>query len=326
MSQLRWGILSTGWIAETQTADLQIAGLKVQAVGSRTIEAANEFADRFNIPNRHASYQDLVEDTEVDIIYIGTPHPWHFENAMQAIEAGKHVLLEKPFTINAGQAQKIADAAKANNVFVMEAMWTRFLPMMVRVNEIVQSGLLGTTRVILADHNQYIPRERAARLHEPELGGGALLDLGIYPISFASRFMGTPSAITAKATLTDLKVDELTAIIFEYPDGSQASMHTGFMAQGPNTASLIGTKGRINIDSVWYNQTSFTVYDNFDNVIERYEDKIDGRGMQYQALEVERCIQAGQLESSIMPLGETIEIMKMMDEIRTQIGVKYAGE
>ncbi len=318
-----WGIIGTGGIAALQTRDLITAGLSVAAVGSRTAKAAEEFGDRFEIARRHGSYEALAADPAVDIVYVATPHPMHADNALVAIEAGKHVLVEKPFALDAVQARRVAQAARAKGVFVMEAMWTRFLPSMVRVMECIGSGAIGTPRVLLADHNQFIPRSRAVRLHEPALGGGALLDLGIYPLSFASRIFGTPATITARGTLTDLGVDELTSIILEYESGAHASLNTGFLTPGPNVASIVGTEGRIDIDAVWYTHTSFTRYDRSGAAVERYREPIEGRGMQYQAYEVERCIGEGVPESPTMPLDESIEIMETMDEIRRQIGVEY---
>lgn len=321
-----WGILATGGIAEKQTADLQRAGMLVAAVGSRGTERARAFAERFSIPHAHGSYDDLVTDPTVDIVYVATPHPGHVDAALAAIAAGKHVLVEKPFTLNAAEAERVVHAAGQRGVAVMEAMWTRFLPSMRRVMEIIESGAIGAPRVLLADHNQYIPRSRAERLHDPELGGGALLDLGIYPVSFASSIFGKPARVTARATLTDLGVDELTAIICEYAGGAQASLHTGFLTAGPNVASVVGEGGRVDIDAVWYNQTSFTHYDRGGTVVERYEDTVEGRGMQFQALELERVVRSGTRESPTMPLGETLEIMRTMDEIRAQIAVTYPQE
>jgi predicted dehydrogenase len=297
----------------------------VVAVGSRKQTTADDFGKRFNIPHRHGSYESLVQDPEVDIVYVATPHPMHLENALAAIAAGKHVLVEKAFTIDAADALLIVDAAQAAGVFVMEAMWTRFLPSMVRVMELVRSGAIGTPRVLLADHNQYIPYDRAPRLHELHLGGGALLDLGIYPISFASSLFGTPTTITARGTLTDLGADVITSGIFEYPDGAQTVFQAGFLAPGPNMATIVGSEGYIVLDGVWYTQTSFTLYDRDKQVKERYAETIDGRGMQYQALEVERCIREGLSESPVMPLGETVAIMETMDAIRGQIGLVYPG-
>ncbi|MCA1754490.1 MAG: Gfo/Idh/MocA family oxidoreductase, partial [Spirochaeta sp.] len=296
---------------------------KVVAVGSRKQAGADAFAERFGIPNRHGSYEALVADPEVDIVYVATPHSFHAANAHIAIEAGKHLLIEKAFTITAEQAKGLAAAAHEKGLFVMEAMWTRFLPSMTRIMELIHEGALGTPRVLLADHNQYIPRSKAVRLHDPALGGGALLDLGVYPISFASCIFGRPKAVTARATLTDEGVDELTAVILEYESGAQASLHCGFLAAGPNTASVIGSEGRIEIRAVWYNQTGFTLYDQAGAVVEQYSQEIEGRGMQFQAREVERCIHEGIAESSIMPLSESIEIMETMDEIRRQVGVVY---
>jgi predicted dehydrogenase len=280
---------------------------------------------RYNIPHRHGSYDSLVQDPEVDIVYVATPHPMHLENALAAIATGKHVLVEKAFTIDAISARRIVESAHAAGVFVMEAMWTRFLPSMVRVMELVRSGAIGTPRVLLADHNQYIPYDRAPRLHELHLGGGALMDLGIYPISFANSLFGTPDSITARGTLTDLGADVITSGIFGYENGAQAVFQAGFLAPGPNVATIVGSDGYIVLDSVWYNQTGFTVYNRDRQLVERYAETIDGRGMQYQALEVERCIRHGLLESPVMPLHETVSIMETMDAIRSQIGLVYPG-
>ncbi len=324
--KIGWGIIGTGGIAALQVQDLLTTGLHVAAVGSRTKKKSEKFATTFSIPNHHGSYQKLVSDPSVDVVYVATPPPMHAANALMAIEAGKHVLVEKPFTINAGEAREIMNAAAEKGVFVMEAMWTRFLPMMIAVMKRIDAGKIGTPRVLLADHNQYIPRSKAVRLHDPELGGGALLDLGIYPLSFASALFGTPKEITARAVLTEQGVDEMTAMICEYESGAQASLHTGFLTPGPNVASVVGTSGRIDIDTVWYNQTTFTRYDRSGRVEERYTDSIKGRGMQYQALEVERCIAKGLKESPTMPLSESVSIMETMDEIRRQIGVVYPSE
>lgn len=320
---LGWGIIGTGGIAAMQTKDLRLAGLRVAAVGSRNAETAEAFGGKFGISNRHGSYEALVSDPSVDIVYVATPHPMHCENALLAIEAGKHVLVEKAFTMNADEARQIAEAATKRNCFVMEAMWTRFLPTMDRVMELIRTGAIGEPRVLLADHNQYIPHEKAPRVHEPELGGGSVLDLGIYPYSFASRIFGRPKAIAAHGTLSKLGLDELTSTVFEYESGAQAVSQIGFLTPGPNQASVIGHEGRIDIDRVWYTQTSFTHYDQGGNVVERYDEKIEGRGMQYQAREVERCVREGISESPVMPLSETIELMETMDEILRQIGVTY---
>ena len=324
MSKLRWGFLSAGGIATSVADDFRIAGINIQAVGARDLAKANKFADKFNIPNRHQGYEALVNDPEVDVVYVSTPHPWHHQHALLALNAGKHVLLEKPFTINAREALEIKELAAAKKLFVLEAMWTRFLPSMDAIFEVIDSGILGEIKLVTADHSQFLPH--VPRLWEPELGGGALLDLGIYPVSFAVRVLGLPQKMTAKATLTGDKVDETTSIIFEYESGAQATLTTCMSAAGPVTAVVTGTFGRIEIDKSFYNQTSFKVYNQGGEVIQSYHHKIDGIGRQYQGLHLEKCVAAGLIESPIMSATESVEIMKVMDALRAQIGVKYPTE
>lgn len=326
MNKLQWGLLGAGGIARQFARDCLQAGISIEAIGSRTDDKAKSFAAELGLSRAHGSYESLVQDSELDIIYVATPHPMHVDKALLAIEAGKHVLVEKPFTINAAQVRAIRDAARANGVFAMEAMWTRFLPSMQRIREIVAAGQIGQVRTLEATHQQYLPYERAPRLHEPELGGGALLDLGIYPVSFFHDILGAPDKIAASATLTDLGVDEIVATTFDYESGAKALSLSGFMAAGPNTATVVGSDGRIEIDRVWYNQTSFSVFDRMGNLTMRYDDKIESRGMHFQALEVEDCVRSGRLQSDVMSLDESIEIMEVLDEVRRQVGVRYPGE
>ena len=250
----------------------------------------------------------------------------HARDALLAIEAGKHVLLEKPFTLTQADAKKIAEAAARKNVFVMEAMWTRFLPTMVEIFKAINAGELGEIQSVIADHTQYLPPERVERLWSPELGGGALLDLGIYPVSFATRIFGIPDKAIGSGNLTDTHLDKVSALIFEYKSGARALLHTSMVTAGPVTASIMGTKGHIEIDTPFYEQTTFTHYDSMNKVVRRYEDKIQGRGMQYQAIHVEECINKGLLESPIMSLKETVAIMGVMDDLRKQIGIKFSTE
>ncbi len=323
---LRWGFLGAGGIAETIATDFQLAGLKIQAVGTREIANAHRFADTFKIPNRHHGYAALVADPEVDAIYVSTPQTMHMRDALLAIEAGKHLLLEKPFTINAKQAIAIQEAAERKGVFVMEAMWTRFLPSMVAVFDVIKAGTIGVPQYVHADHSQFLPPTRAPRLWDPALGGGALLDLGIYPISFAVRVLGLPAKVVARGVLTPLKLDEMTSMIFEYDNRTQAVLQTSMTVGGTITASVVGTLGRIELAGSFYEQTSFNVYDNTRALVKRYEEKVPGRGMQYQAIHMEECIAAGLSQSPIMSLSESVAIMKVMDDIRSQTGVVYPGE
>ena len=323
---LRWGILGTGWIAHLQATDLNAAGFTIAAVGSRSQTGADAFAAEFGIPAAHGSYEDLVGDANVDIIYVATPHPFHAENAMLALRAGKHVLIEKAFTLNAPDARRVVDFAAEAGLVVLEAMWTRFLPHMARIREIIAAGTLGDVRSLIADHNQDLPKDSQHRVNNPALGGGALLDLGIYPVSFAFDIFGAPTSVLASAAKTSTGVDRHTAIILNYADGQQSVIQVGLDTLGPNTAVIIGTRGRIEIDSVWYTATGFTVFDAENVVLERFDEQVLSRGMQYQAWEIERLVRAGLTSGELLPPNQSVQIMQTLDEIRKQIGVKYPGE
>ena len=271
--QLRWGILGTGFIAGLQTQDLIENGFTVQAVGSRTLESGRRFAEKFAIPTAHDSYEALVADPDVDIVYIATPHPFHHANALLALKAGKHVLVEKSFTINAREAQELVALAESRGPVALEAMWSRFLPHMIRLREVIQEGTLGEVRKVVASHNQNLPKDPAHRLNDPALGGGALLDLGVYPVSFAFDILGAPERIRASAAMTATGVDRQTAAIFEYPDGQQAILDCALDTASNNRASIIGTEGWIDIEPTWYNPTPFTRFDSQGNVLERFNQR-----------------------------------------------------
>jgi predicted dehydrogenase len=324
--QIRWGILGTGFIAGLQTQDLNENGFTVQAVGSRSLASSTAFSDKFGIPTTHDSYEALVADPEVDVVYIATPHPFHHANALLALKAGKHVLVEKAFTINAREAQEIVALAESKGLVALEAMWSRFLPHMVRLREIIRDGTLGEVRKIIASHNQNLPKDPAHRLNDPALGGGALLDLGVYPVSFAVDLLGTPDTIRASASMTATGVDRQTAAIFEYANGQQAILDCELDAAGPNRAVVIGTEGWIDIQATWYNPTPFTVFDAHGNVLERFDQPVNSRGMQFQAAEMERLIRAGATAGTILPPSESVAVMAAMDEIRRQIGLSYDAD
>ncbi|MDO9395858.1 MAG: Gfo/Idh/MocA family oxidoreductase [Herbiconiux sp.] len=323
---IRWGILGTGGIAAQFTTDLLAEGLTVAAVGSRSAESAQAFASRFGLPAAHGSYAELVADPQVDVVYVASPHPFHAEHALLALEAGKHVLVEKPFALNAEQAEQIAAAARQRGLIALEAMWTRFLPHMVRLREIIAAGTLGDVRTVLADHDQRLPSDPAHRINDPALGGGALLDLAIYPVSFAVDVLGLPSRVIAHATMSSTGVDRQTALIFEHEGGRQSVSHSAIDTAGPVTATVIGTEARVEIDGSWYGATTFSVIDPQKQVIERYDRPVLSRGMQYQALELERMLRAGEVESPLLPLSESVAIMRVLDEVRSQIGLRYPGE
>ena len=324
---LRWGILATGGIAHQFAGDLVKNGFTVQAVGSRSQAFADAFAAEFGIPSAHPSYEALVADPDVDIIYVSTPHPFHAANAALALNAGKHVLVEKPITVNAAEARALAALAESKNLLLLEAMWTRFLPHMARIRELIAADALGEVRSLIADHTQDLPDDPGHRINALALGGGALLDLGIYPISFASALFGPPETILASATFKGTGVDAQVATIFRYAGGQIASLLSASDTKGPNTASILGTAGRIDIDEVWYSPTSFRLYNSANEVVEAYETPaFVGRGMQFQAAEAERLVAAGLTTSPLLTITESVQIMETLDAIRAQIGLVYPGE
>ena len=326
MTGLRWGILATGGIAGAFASDLRTAGLDLVAVGSRSQESADAFAARFDIPRAHPSYESLVADPDVDIIYVSTPHPMHHDNARLALEAGKHVLVEKAFTVNRAEAEDLQRLAAERGLLAMEAMWTRYLPHMVRIREIIADGTLGEIRAVNADHTQLLPSDPAHRINALELGGGALLDLGIYPISFVWDILGAPTSIQAAATLIETGADAEVATVMVHEGGAISTTLSSSRAAGATSASIAGADARIEIDRTWYAPTTFRVIRPDGTVIEEYTSEVDGRGMQYQAFAAERLVAAGLIEGDILPIAETVAIMGTLDEIRAQIGVRYPGE
>ncbi|HWI30316.1 MAG TPA: Gfo/Idh/MocA family oxidoreductase [Microbacterium sp.] len=322
---LRWGILATGGIAHAFARDLRASGLDLIAVGSRSQASADAFAAEFDIPRAYGSYEQLVADPDVDIVYVSTPHPAHVDNATLALESGTHVLVEKPFTLNAAEAAGIRDLAAAKGLLAMEAMWTRYLPHMVRIREIIASGVLGDVRGVMADHTQKISDDPRHRLNAIELGGGALLDLGIYPVSFTWDVLGAPATVQASARFTETGVDAEVATVFTYPGGQIATTFSSSVAAGPNTATVLGTEARIDIDGVWYSPTSFRVVAPDGAVLESYASDVASRGMQYQAFAAERLVAEGDHGGDILPIDQTVAIMGTLDEIRRQIGLVYPG-
>lgn len=321
--QLAWGILGTGWIAGLQTSDLIEHGHNVVAVGSRTPESAAKFAAEYGIPASHGSYKELVADPNVDAIYVASPHPFHEEHALLALNAGKHVLVEKVFTMNATQAENVVARASELGLVVLEAMWTRYLPHMVRIRELIKSGALGTIRSVIADHNQNLPSDPLHRINNPLLGGGALLDLGIYPLSFAYDILGAPTGVVAVSTKTTTNVDRQTSMILSYGDAAQAVLQTTLDLRGPTRAVIVGSEGRIEIAETWYAPTTYTRFDGEGNVVEEFDGTVTGRGMQFQAAELERLVAEGELANDILSPTESVQIMHTLDEIRRQIGLTY---
>jgi predicted dehydrogenase len=317
-SQTRWGILGTGLIASTFAADLALTDSGVvAAVGSRSQESADRFGDEFGVANRHADYESLVAETEVDVVYVATPHPMHRENAILALEAGKPVLVEKAFAMNADEAREIVAVARREGLFAMEAMWTRFLPHVRQVRDWLTQGALGEIVTVTADHGQWFAEDRDFRLFAPELGGGALLDLGVYPVSFASMVLGTPSRVLSMVDPAFTGVDAQTSMLFGYESGAQAVLTCTLRAKSPTTASIVGTEARIEIEGDFYAPATVKLIprEGEPTVIESTHE---GRGLRHEADEVSVRLAAGDLESPLMTLDETISIMETMDTVLAQ--------
>jgi predicted dehydrogenase len=322
-SPVRWGILATGGIARLFTTDLLRHGHTVTAVGSRSRAGAETFAREFGIAHPRGSYAALIDDPDVDVVYIATPHPWHAENAIAALEAGKHVLIEKPLALSAAQAAAIESAAKRNERFAMEAMWTRFLPHMTRIAAILAEGGLGRLTSVVADHVQDLPRSPEHRVSNRALGGGALLDLGVYPVSLSHQLLGRPRLISAAAVLNSEGTDTQVGTTMVHADGAVSSTFSSAVSRGATRAVIHGEAGRIEIDRIWYMPTTFRWF-GADNLLrEEFTAEVSGRGMHYQAQHVEQQLRAGRSESPVMPLSESVEIMESLDEIRRIIGVEY---
>jgi predicted dehydrogenase len=322
---IRWGVIGAGGIATKFCDDLQLLpDHEVVAVGARSAGTSDAFASRFGIARVHASYADLAADPLVDAVYVATPHPMHHDAAMLAIEAGKAVLVEKPFTMDAAEARSLVEAARTRGTFLMEAMWTRFLPHMVAVRDVLASGRLGDLVLVTAEHGQWFAEDAEFRLFAPGLGGGALLDLGIYPVSFASMVLGTPSRITAVSDPAFTGVDAQTSVILRDDAGRHAVLTTTLAAATPNGAAISGTAARLEIEPTFYRPTSFRIVDR-DGGVEHVEVPHEGNGLRHQAAEVGRCLRAGLTESPILTLDETVSIMETMGEIRRQIGLDYSA-
>lgn len=326
-NRIRWGIMSTGNIANQFASDLQLAsGAELLAVGSRSEETALAFAAKHNIPRYYGSYEALVEDADLDVIYIGTPNSEHLTNALLCLDAGKPVLLEKTFTINAEEAALLIERARERKLFMMEAMWTRFLPVMVQVRRLLDEGVIGDLRQLSVDFGIWRPFNPEHRIFNPELGGGALLDVGVYPISFASWvFGGPPAQFESSVHFGQTGVDEQFSLLFSYEGGRMATISAGVNAATQRQATIAGTDGMIKVLPMW-NKSNTLVLQLRGHDEQRIETPFEGVGYQFEADEVMRCLRAGKLESEIMPLDETLSIMQTLDEIRAQWDMTYPME
>jgi predicted dehydrogenase len=324
--KVRWGIIGTGNIARQFARGLAVLpDAELVAVGSRTGAAAEAFGARFEVPRRHASYEALAEDPNVDVVYIATPHSLHRGNSIMCLQAGKAVLCEKPFTINAAEAEQVIRLAREKGLFLMEGMWTRFLPLMVKVRELLAGGSIGQVQMLTADVGFRAEFDPTHRLFDPLLGGGALLDVGIYPVSLASMILGTPARISSMAHLGRSGVDEQAAIILGYGGEQLAVLYASIRTSTPKEAVVMGAHGQIRVHTPMYAPAKLSL--SLPGAEEQaMEFPFTGNGYNYEAAEVMNCLHAGKLESDVMPLDETLAIMQALDRIRAQWGLKYPME
>ena len=296
--KIRWGIIGCGKIAGKFAGDLEhVVDAELLAVASRSAEKAGEFAGRFGVARAYGSYEEMLADGDVDAVYIATPHVFHEGSAIACANAGKAVLCEKPFAMNAGQGRRMVEAARANGTFMMEAMWTRFVPLTIKIQQMLADGVIGDVRMLTADFGYAGEWSDESRVLNPHLGGGALLDVGVYAISFASMVFGErPVEIAAVGQFASTGVDEMSAFLFRYERGAIANLSCAVTAKTPGEAVIAGTKGYIRIANPFWHGTT-AVISRPGEADETIEVPYVGNGLHYQAAEVNRRIKAGKLES-----------------------------
>jgi predicted dehydrogenase len=323
--KIRWGIIGTGSIAKKFADGLAaLPQAQLVAVGSRARQTAEEFGEKFHVPRRYDSYAALAADGEVDVVYVATPHPMHADNTLLCLKAGKAVLCEKPFAMNASQAAQMVHLARGRKLFLMEAMWTRFLPAMVKVRQLLAEGAIGEVRMVTADFGFRVGWNPQGRLLNPHLGGGGLLDVGVYTVSLAHMILGQPLKVLSQAHIGATGVDEQAAIILGFAEGRLALLSCAVRTTSPTEAQILGTDGSIRIRSPWWRTANFVLQAGGKEKV--FEMPFTSTGLNYEAQEVMDCLAAGRTESTVMPLDETLAVMRTLDEIRRQWGLKYPVE
>ncbi|MGW7301018.1 Gfo/Idh/MocA family protein [Streptomyces sp. NPDC054829] len=327
--KVRWGILATGGIAATFAADLvDLPDAELVAVASRSQASADAFAERFGIGRAYGDWDSLAADEDIDVVYVATPHSAHRAAAGLCLEAGRNVLCEKPFTLNLREAEELVALARDRGRFLMEAMWMYCNPMVRRLKALVDDGAIGEVRSVSADFGIAGPFPASHRLRDPAQGGGALLDLGVYPVSFAQLLLGEPSDITARAALSEEGVDLQTGAVLSWESGALASVHCSIVGGTATAASVTGSQGRIDIPHGFFFPDHFVLHRDGRDPEKFLADPADGphTSMRHEAIEVMRALRAGETESPVVPLDGTLAVMRTLDAIRERIGVRYPGE
>jgi predicted dehydrogenase len=322
---VRWGVAGPGGIAERFATGMElVADGEIVAVASRSTERANAFADRHAIPTRYGSYDDLAADPEVDVVYVATPHSRHEVDTLTYMAAGKHVLCEKPFAINAAQARRMVEAARAGGLFLMEALWSRFLPAYRRLRQLLDEDRIGQPLLVEADFGFRVPVSAEHRLFNLALGGGALLDLGIYPVQLCAFVLGLPERVLADGIIGETGADEVVTGLLHHSGGRLGVVKASTRVQLSCTARISASDGWIDLPAFMHCPTALTIGGGGN--VERVDAAFDGDGLRFQVEEVHRCLAAGETESPVMPLDESVAILGVLDDMRAQLGVVYPGE
>ena len=319
---LKVGIIGTGWIAEKAAITLNGQdGLQAYAVGSRTSEKAQAFADKWGVAKAYGSYSELIADDEVDLVYVGTPHSHHFDVTMEALQKGKPCLVEKAFMANYEQSLKVVELARSKKVFLAEAIWTRYQPIVPLVRQMMAEGRIGTPRLITATLGYSMGNK--PRIMRPDLCGGALLDLGVYGINFVRMFWPKRIVSTvSQCVKSDTEMDITNAISFVFEDGLLANIQSSASCVGHNEGVIAGTEGSLVVDNI-NNPQTLRVYGPDRTFIEEIHVPKQITGYEYQFLACQRAIDEGLTETPYMPLDETLNVMNIMDGLRRQWGVRY---
>ncbi len=327
MSQkYRWGILATGNIAGSMAQSLvESEEAELLAVASRFEENATRFGERWQVPRRYGSYESLANDPDIDVVYIATPHALHYDNMMLCLEAGKHVLCEKPLTLNAREAAACVELARRKGLFLMEAMWMRFFPAMAQVRQWIGDGVIGEIRHLSADFCFHLPYDPHHRLFNPQLGGGTLLDVGIYPLSLATMVLGFPDQIDGRAVLSPSGVDENIALTLQYDHGALALLNSSLRYDSPREALIAGPRGYIKIHDLFFRPDTLTLH-RHGRPAETTKLPFRANGYIHEVEAVHASVQAGRIEHELMPHAETLNMMALMDGLREQWGVIYPTE
>ncbi|MGA9407530.1 MAG: Gfo/Idh/MocA family oxidoreductase [Bacteroidota bacterium] len=321
--KIKWGILSTGWIAHKFATALQIVdNSEIYAVGSRNAESAKKFAREFNVQKAYGSYLELVSDPDVDVVYIATPHNLHLENTLLALDHHKHVLCEKPMGVNRKEETMMIAKAKEKSLFLMEAMWSRFLPNIIKTKELVDSGEIGNVKLLTAFFSMKSENGPEHRHYNIDLCGGTMLDTGIYNVFLSLLLLGQPKSFSAIAGLSDQGGDNTCSYTFKYANDTLAIMYSSFLANPPIVAEIHGDKGKIFLEHLWFCPGKVKVtYNNGKEQI--FDFDVKGNGYEYEAIEVAQCIRAGKTESKLMSWNDSLQLIGMLDAIRKECGVVY---